>query len=83
MYYKIKNPIMMEIGYRIKDMDLVKWYGKIQHNMKDNGKIIRQMEKESLLILIWIFMRGSGKITKHMVQEYFKVWRLDMKEVGK
>jgi len=40
-------------------------------NMKENGRIIEPMDKESLYILMEIIMKDSGKMINKMVEEYF------------
>lgn len=42
-------------------------------NIKENGKIIKQMVKESLYMLMEIIMKVNGKMINKMVKEYLVV----------
>jgi len=42
-------------------------------NIKDNGKIIKQMDMENLFISMDLFMRDNGKIIKLMDGEFLSI----------
>ena len=52
-----------------KEMDLEFYYGKINLNMKANGKKISQMEKENIYILMVIIILANGEMEKLMEEE--------------
>lgn len=43
----------------------------MEADIKDFGKIIMQMEKENLFIVMEIFLKVSGIMGKYMVKEFF------------
>lgn len=65
-------------------MDLEYKFGLMELNMKDIGKIIRLMGKESFGMLMETFLMVNGKMIRHMVTEFiFMLMEQNMKENGK
>lgn len=58
--------LMMVSGLEDSEMDLVFKNGRMVLAMKDNGKIIEHMEKESSFILMVMSMMENGLMTKQM-----------------
>jgi hypothetical protein len=50
-------------------MGEVSRFGLMGLGTRDTGKVIEQMEWEDLFMLMVIFMKGSGLMTKHTVME--------------
>ena len=48
----------------IKEVEEEFYYGKINLNIKGNGKKINQMEKENIYILMVIIIQENGKMEK-------------------
>jgi hypothetical protein len=56
----------------------------MEHDIKDNGKTIEHMDTDNLCMLMVMFMKETGLMTKLMVLEYiFMLMVPDMKEIGK
>ena len=49
---------------KIKEMEEEFYYGKINQNIKENGKKINQMEKENIFIQMVIIIQENGKMEK-------------------
>ena len=52
-----------------KEVGLEFYYGKINQNIKANGKKISQMEEENIYILMVIIILVNGKMEKLMEKE--------------
>jgi hypothetical protein len=53
-------------------------------NMKENGKMVKLVDKESFSILMEMYMRGNGQIIKQMATVYTQIRKVqDMKATGK
>ena len=55
-----REQFMKEILKEGLEMDLGLCFGKMVHHMKDNGKIITPLDKESLSMLAEMSMKVSG-----------------------
>ena len=59
-------------------------YGLTEINMMENGKMIRNMEKEYLNLMMAEFMKVNIKMTKEMEKEYINgLTEINMMENGK
>lgn len=71
-------------GKAKRDMDLEYKFGQMELNMKDIGKTIRLMAKESSGMPMEMFLMVNGKMIKHMVTEFiFMLMEQNTKENGK
>ena len=48
-------------------------YGPMELNMKENGGIIKHMEKEFFGMLMEMYTMENGKMTKRMVKGYIRI----------
>jgi len=55
---------IQDILKRIQDMDSESKFGQMVQNMREYGKIIKQMEKENFGILMEMFMKAIGSMIK-------------------
>jgi hypothetical protein len=53
-----------------KDMEKGYKFGMMVQNMKENGKMISQMDMEHFIKQVEMFIKEIGRMIKQMVKEY-------------
>ena len=70
-------------GLAIKEMGRDCKYGQMEHDMKENGKIIRHVGKDPFFMLMVIHSLDSGQRIELTVMEYInRTMVLSMKDTG-
>jgi hypothetical protein len=72
------------VGKTIQDMGMEHRYGQMEQSMKVNGRMIKHMVKESSGILMVIYLKENGSLTRLMAMEFILIrMEQSMKESGK
>ena len=59
-----------DITKMIKDMGLVLINGRMGRFMRDNGKIIKELEQEYFIFLVEVSMKGNLRMVRRMDQVF-------------
>lgn len=57
---------MLDSGRQVKDMGVENKYGRMAQSMRVTGKIMWLQERGASYTLMEIYMKVSGRLTKHM-----------------